>query len=125
MSKTESDTADICDRFEAANSTVTPVMVVSPDRALCTRLGVTLESLKNFMDFGVLSQETQDSFYIYAISHGDHTQVGVCAAVSIEDYKQGVIKRHEKTTLKKEFAKESDFQVSKYHSEKVNLILFN
>ena len=80
-------------------------MVVSPDRALCTRLGVTLESLRDFIDFGLLSQETDDSFYVYALNHGDHMQVGICAAVAVEDYRQGVIKRHEKTTLNKEYTK--------------------
>lgn len=78
-----------------------PVMVVSPDRALCTRLNITLDTLRNFIDFGLLSQEPDDSFYIYSISHGDHVQIGVCAAVAVEDYRQGIIKRHEKTTSNK------------------------
>ena len=37
------------------------------------------------------------SFVIYSQTVGYHTQTGICAALSIEDYFNGVLKRHENT----------------------------
>jgi len=37
------------------------------------------------------------SFVIYSQTVGYHTQTGICAALSIEDYINGVLKRHENT----------------------------
>jgi len=42
------------------------------------------------------------AYYIYSQRQGDHVQYGVCGAVAVEEYATGVIKRHEKTQVKKE-----------------------
>ena len=84
-------------------------MIVSPEQSLCNRLGVPFQNLRNLVDFNLISQNTENSFYVYALSNDNHTQIGVCAAVSVEDYRQGVIKRHEKT--RKERMKKYDPEV--------------
>jgi len=90
---------------------VAPVMVVSPDRALSSRLGVTLQSLREHIDFGLLSESSEDSFYIYSLNHDDHVQIGICAAIAVDDYRQNKIKGHEKTTKSKQYYPQSDSTV--------------
>jgi uncharacterized protein (DUF1015 family) len=47
-------------------------------------------------------QESNPSLYIYKLTMGDHSQVGIAATFSIEDYDNDVIKKHEKTRKVKE-----------------------
>ncbi|CAM9597817.1 unnamed protein product, partial [Phaeothamnion confervicola] len=49
-----------------------------------------------------LAQDEVPCLYIYAQKMGAHLQYGVCGGVPVEDYATGVIKRHEKTQVKKE-----------------------
>jgi uncharacterized protein (DUF1015 family) len=114
---------DICDHFEVTQSIVAPIMMVSPEQALCNTLGVPFQNFRNLINLNLLSQNTENSFYVYALSNGDHTQIGVCAAVSVEDYRQGVIKRHEDT--RKERMKKYDPEASRFISLKTYYINFN
>jgi uncharacterized protein (DUF1015 family) len=49
-----------------------------------------------------LIQETEPHFYIYKLTMGNHSQVGIAATFSVEDYDNDVIKKHEKTRKVKE-----------------------
>jgi uncharacterized protein (DUF1015 family) len=49
-----------------------------------------------------LVRETEPSIYIYRLEMGAQTQIGVAAAYSIDEYDQGLIKKHEKTRQDKE-----------------------
>jgi len=42
------------------------------------------------------------SFYVYRLHMGDHVQAGVAACFSIDEYDNGLIKKHEKTRPEKE-----------------------
>lgn len=42
-------------------------------------------------------QNLNSSFIIYSQTVGFHTQTGICAALSIDNYSNGVLKRHENT----------------------------
>ena len=44
-----------------------------------------------------IHDDSKLSFVIYSQTVGYHTQTGICAALSIEDYINGVLKRHENT----------------------------
>ena len=59
-------------------------------------------NLQSFIKDGKLKQDEKPSFYIYQITMGNHTQTGIMAAVSIEEYNQGLIKKHEFTHPEKE-----------------------
>ena len=54
------------------------------------------ENLKRFIKDGTLIEDAP-SIYIYRLVMGDHVQTGVVAGVSAEEYKRGLIKKHEKT----------------------------
>jgi len=51
---------------------------------------------------GSLKQDTQPCFYLYRQIMGSHSQMGLVAAASCEDYLNGIIKKHEFTRPDKE-----------------------
>ncbi|KAG5178406.1 hypothetical protein JKP88DRAFT_201642 [Tribonema minus] len=60
------------------------------------------ENLQEFIGAGWLRRDATPCLYIYAQIMGDHVQHGICAGVPVEEYAMGLIKRHEKTQVKKE-----------------------
>lgn len=49
-----------------------------------------------------LTQDAEPYLYIYKLTMGNHSQVGIAATFSVEDYDNDVIKKHEKTRKVKE-----------------------
>ena len=47
-------------------------------------------------------QDRFPSLYVYTLKMGDHEQTGVVGTFSIQEYEQGIIKKHEKTRRDKE-----------------------
>ncbi|WP_428634913.1 DUF1015 domain-containing protein [Sedimenticola sp.] len=60
------------------------------------------ENLATMRREGVLVEDSSDSYYIYRLTMGSHTQLGVVAVASVEAYDNGRIKRHELTRPTKE-----------------------
>ncbi len=55
------------------------------------------ENLQKFIDREILATEAEPSFYVYRLASGEHSQIGVVACCSLDEYELGLIKRHEKT----------------------------
>jgi uncharacterized protein (DUF1015 family) len=55
-----------------------------------------------FLNEKIMVQDTDKHFYIYKQVWGDHTQVGIVAGASVQDYQDDIIKKHEFTREKKE-----------------------
>ncbi|CAN5364085.1 DUF1015 family protein [soil metagenome] len=55
------------------------------------------ENLHRFIEEGNLVRDTEEAIYIYRLSSADHSQTGIVACCSINDYDAGRIKKHEKT----------------------------
>lgn len=51
---------------------------------------------------GLITQDESDSYYLYGQKMGEHQQVGLVACFSVEEYDQGLIKKHEFTRPDKE-----------------------
>jgi uncharacterized protein (DUF1015 family) len=49
-----------------------------------------------------LEEEAEPSLYLYRLTMGGHTQVGVAACVSVDEYDRGLIRKHERTRPDKE-----------------------
>ncbi len=49
------------------------------------------------LDGGALVRESQPCMYLYQQVMGDHSQVGLVAVAHIDDYKNDIIRKHEKT----------------------------
>ena len=55
------------------------------------------ENLQKFIDDKILVQETEPCIYIYRLATEDHSQTGIVACCSLDEYESGIIKKHEKT----------------------------
>lgn len=60
------------------------------------------ELLHNMMDEGKFIRETGPCYYIYQLEMDGRRQTGIVACSSVDDYRNGVIKRHENTRADKE-----------------------
>jgi uncharacterized protein (DUF1015 family) len=60
------------------------------------------ENLQKLIAAGALRQDAQPCFYIYRQVMGKHSQTGLVAAASCEDYLRDIIKKHELTRPDKE-----------------------
>src|SRR5208283_1743617 len=60
------------------------------------------ENFQKLIRDGSLKQDAQPCFYLYRQIMGQHSQVGLVAAASCEEYLGGVIKKHELTRPDKE-----------------------
>ena len=60
------------------------------------------QNLTAFIQRDVLFRETKDCFYIYQLIMNGRSQTGLVAASSVDDYENGIIKKHEFTRPEKE-----------------------
>lgn len=60
------------------------------------------ENLHKFIQDGILSYDDRAYLYVYTLNMGNHTQTGIVAVVSIDDYINNVVKKHELTREDKE-----------------------
>jgi uncharacterized protein (DUF1015 family) len=60
------------------------------------------ENLSSFIRQGTLFFEEKPCYYIYRLKMGDHVQTGLVCVSSVEDYEDGIIKKHEFTRPEKE-----------------------
>ena len=60
------------------------------------------ENFQNFIREGTLRQDARPCFYLYRQIMAAHTQTGLVAVASCEEYQRGIIKKHELTRVDKE-----------------------
>ena len=60
------------------------------------------ENFGKFQSLGWLVQDKSENYYIYAQTMNDHTQYGLVVGAYVDDYLNGVIKKHELTRKDKE-----------------------
>lgn len=60
------------------------------------------KNLKRFIDDGAMIQDDNPCFYIYRQIMGNHSQIGLVACASVEEYQNNLIKKHELTRPDKE-----------------------
>lgn len=60
------------------------------------------ENFQKFQEKGWLVQDDKEQYYIYAQTMGDKTQYGLVVGAYVDDYLNGVIKKHELTRRDKE-----------------------
>ncbi len=61
-----------------------------------------VENFKAFQDKGWLVQDEKEHYYIYAQTMDGRTQYGIVVAANVDDYMNGIIKKHELTRRDKE-----------------------
>ena len=60
------------------------------------------ENFQRMQDEGVLVREPEPCVYLYKQTMGDHSQVGLVAVCHVDDYRDDIIRKHEKTRPVKE-----------------------
>ncbi len=60
------------------------------------------ENFERLRNEAPLIQDSEANLYLYKLTMGNHSQVGIAATFSVEDYNNDVIKKHEKTRKVKE-----------------------
>jgi uncharacterized protein (DUF1015 family) len=55
------------------------------------------ETLQKYIADEVFAFEAEPSLYVYRLVSGEHRQIGVVGCCSIDEYEEGLIKRHENT----------------------------
>lgn len=60
------------------------------------------EALERFMSEGVLRRDEQPRLYVYELRVDNHRQCGFVGLASIDDYRNGIVRKHELTRPEKE-----------------------
>ena len=55
------------------------------------------QNLQSFIDEQIFSSDAESCVYIYQLAIESHTQTGIVACCSLDEYEQDIIKKHEKT----------------------------
>ncbi len=59
--------------------------------------GRARETLQKYISDEVFAFEAEPSLYVYRLVSGEHRQIGVVGCCSIDEYEEGLIKKHENT----------------------------
>ena len=79
------------------------------------------EQFRKFQQEGWLVPDADDCYYLYAQTMNGRTQYGWVVCASVEDYMQGIIKKHELTRADKEEDRMKHVRTSSAHIEPVFL----
>ena len=55
------------------------------------------QNLQSFIDDEIFASDAESCVYIYQLATESHTQTGIVACCSLDEYEQDIIKKHEKT----------------------------
>jgi uncharacterized protein (DUF1015 family) len=75
----------------------------------------------DFVSKNILKQDSHESYYVYELTMGDHTQTGLVGCCSIDDYFNNKIKKHELTRPDKEEDRKNHVRYSALNYEAVFL----
>ncbi len=79
-------------------------------------------NLIDFINRGIIKQDNTPSIFVYEQTQNGRVQTGFVAGTSIEDYKNGKIKRHEKTRQEKEEDRVRHIKTTMAHTEPAFMI---
>ena len=78
-------------------------------------------NMLEFLEKGVLVQDEEPKLYIYSEIMDGRRQTGIVACVSVDDYNNNIIKKHEFTRVEKEIDRINHFDVCDANTEPVFL----
>ena len=79
------------------------------------------ENLRSFLTDGILEQEDEPHVYIYQLIRNNQPQTGIFACVSVDDYDDEIILKHELTRPQKEDDRTRHILTQEAHAEPVML----
>ncbi|MCP4011716.1 MAG: DUF1015 domain-containing protein, partial [Phycisphaeraceae bacterium] len=78
-------------------------------------------NLERLLDADVLVEEDEPGLFVYRLVRNGHRQLGLVCTVDASEYRNGTIRRHEKTRPEKEDDRTRHLDVSSVHAEPVFL----
>ncbi|MDZ7683046.1 MAG: DUF1015 family protein [Fodinibius sp.] len=78
-----------------------------------------LNNLQQFLEDGTLQQEDEDHIYVYQLIRNGRAQTGIFGCVSVDDYDNEVILKHELTRPAKEDDRTRHILTQQAHAEPV------
>lgn len=125
--------ANVQDEVETDLLRQTPVVVISRmsnkategrSNSPCDEHGITYQNVDKYIDGGILELVKERSFLIYSQeTGGNHRQVGICAALAVEDCLKGIIKRHENVKMEAQSPKKA-YQTPHLHNVDPVMIMY-
>ncbi len=114
-------------RVEAAGNPYSFLHVVKPEIDLPADIDhhdprvyeAAKEGFDRMVTQGWIMEDEQECLYLYQQRMGDHIQAGFVAAASVQDYLDGVIKKHELTRPDKELDRKTHVRVARMNAEPV------
>jgi uncharacterized protein (DUF1015 family) len=79
------------------------------------------ENLKDYLDRGIIIQDSEEAFYIYRETWRGKSQTGFYAVASVDEYDEGKIKKHELTREDKEDDRTKHIMILEAQAEPVFL----
>lgn len=79
------------------------------------------DNIADFMDKGIFKQEEKPALYIYREIMDGRVQTGIFGCVSVDEYRDNIIKKHEFTRVEKEIDRINHFDVCNADTEPVFL----
>ncbi|MEG0919449.1 MAG: DUF1015 family protein [Anaerovoracaceae bacterium] len=79
------------------------------------------DNMNQYVAEGVFCQDPKPMIYVYRQTMGDHTQTGIVGCVSIDEYENDTIKKHELTRKEKEKDRINHFNIANANTEPVFL----
>lgn len=79
------------------------------------------ENLNSFIEKGILVKDEKPMFYIYRQIMNGRVQTGIVATTSVDDYMNGIIKKHEFTRVEKEIDRINNFDYCDANTEPIFL----
>jgi len=77
------------------------------------------ERYREFISKGILVRDAQPGYYLYRQTQGDHKFLGILCATSTEDYRMGIIRRHEHTLARREWLFARYLEAVRFNAEPV------
>jgi uncharacterized protein (DUF1015 family) len=80
------------------------------------------ETLLRMIEHSLLVRDIRPSMYVYRVTHGSDIYVGLCCCLSVSDYQDNRIRRHELTRYDKETDRTSHIEIVDAHTGPVVLL---
>lgn len=78
-------------------------------------------NMQSFLKRGILLRDSKPMLYIYRQTMGDNVQTGLVCCVSVKEYEEDIIKKHELTRVEKELDRINHFDICNANTEPVFL----
>ena len=137
VSKVNSPPYDILSQEEARtiikNNPYSFLKVVKPEATILEEKEITdhqlaeiaARNLQEMIRQKIFFQEEKECFYLYSQSNESYRRIGLVACLSIEDYLQGVIKKHENVNLITYHQRVKHIKITKAHTGCILIVYKN